>query len=153
MANVHFKPEWVVFPKAFIEANSEYDNEENSTETEIDIGSGLIQNDDNSLQATLFISNDNFSEVNAPYSIDLHIFAVFRLNMPFKKIPKRIAGELALDMANLLLGSAREMIANITSRGPWGPYIMPFLSAEDLAKDLIESLSKSSDSTSPKGND
>lgn len=140
MVKVGFRPQWLVFPKLSIEANPEHDPSEPIVDMEIEIGSDLSQDENNSLQATLFISNENFAENNALYSVDMHLFAAFKCNMPFDKIPKKVSHEMMVDMANLLLGSAREMISTITSRGPWGTYILPIVSAEELASDLTKSL-------------
>ena len=140
MANLRLKPSWIIFPKVFIEANPDHDPELPTKDFQIEIGSDFVQNEDHSLHATIFVSNDDFVENNALYSLDIHVYSSFQCSKSILKLQKKIATEICLDIAHLLLGSVREIVATITSRGPWGPYVLPFVSAEDLAESLMEDL-------------
>lgn len=136
------KTQLVAFPKVFLEANPKHDTSERIRDFRIDIGCDLVQDDDNTYHISLYVSNEDYLENNLPYQIEIHVYATFASDTKYKNLSKSIAKEFSIDVSNLLLGSVREMVASLTSRSPWGTYIMPFISAEELAKTFRVELAK-----------
>ncbi|WP_139340917.1 hypothetical protein [Pseudomonas sp. KK4] len=133
-------PKWVIFPEIHVEANSSYDNSKPIGEGSFDIGCTFnVDSEDSTLHASVFIKNESHEELNLEYKFDLHIYSVFEISDDYNALPVKAKERVVIDIAELLIGSLREMVITLTSRGPWGAYILPFLDVKKLSKDLIGS--------------
>jgi hypothetical protein len=139
MDSINVNPKWIIFPEIHVEANSSYDNSKAVGDGPFDVGCSFnVDSHDSTLHASLFIKNEAHEELNLEYKFDLHIYSVFEINGDFSTLSEKIVNRIVNDIASLLVGSLRDMLTTLTSRGPWGAYILPFLDTKKLSKDLIE---------------
>lgn len=143
MAKIGVAPKWVVFPKISVEANSEFDVKRGAERHPLDLACSLQYDlEDKVLQASLSVQNEEYIDKNIEYKIDIHVYSVFSISKNFYRLPDSLIKEITTDVASFLIGTMREIIANITSRGPWGTYLVPLLSVEQLTDQLLENMSE-----------
>lgn len=141
MDKITVKPEWIVYPSIKIEANPDHDPDLPSEDLDFEIGhSCKIEEDSQSLHINITIDNSNAEDSNAPYSISIKLYARFLISCDPSKLPSKTKLEIFEDIAALAFGSLREHIATITSRAPWGTHLIPLLSYQELAKNILETL-------------
>ncbi|WP_440064847.1 hypothetical protein ACTAB2_05655 [Pseudomonas syringae] len=141
------KPKWIIFPDIHVEANAAHDSKLPIQEGSFDIGCTFnVDNSDSTLHASVYLTNESDNEeLNLEYKIDIHIYSVFLISEAYEGLTKKVKLRVLEDISNTLIGSLRDMIITITSRGPWGSYILPFLDVKQLALDMIESQSAKKD--------
>ncbi|MCV4341076.1 hypothetical protein [Pseudomonas capsici] len=145
MADFSARPVWMIFPKISIEANPEHAPEKEIISGEFGISNTFDYDEkEQELHANISFKSEDHPHYNPEYNIHLNLYAVFKLSKNFHEISTPNAKELTLDIANALLGSLREMVTMLTSRGPWGAYVLPFIDAEILASNLAKSISPKS---------
>ena len=110
------------FTKVNIEASQQEESSPN-----IEFGSRVminqhIENERNFLVKLNLFSNDE-EEENPNYTFNVEVVGVFTINddYPSEKIQKLVE----INAPAVLFGAAREMISNITSRGPLASFDLP----------------------------
>lgn len=142
MDKLLLSPAWIVFPKVNIEAVPEHDTDESVEDLQINLSSSTSQDKEHTIQINIGLSNNDHIENNLPYKLDVHVYATFDCNTDLYKLADKARKEIATDISTMLIGSLREIISSITSRAPWGTYIVPFISHEQLAENIIADLVK-----------
>lgn len=142
MDKLLLSPAWIVFPKVNIEAVPEHDTDESVEDLQIGLSSSTSQDKEHTIHTNVILENNDHIENNLPYKLDVHVYATFDCNTDLSKLADKIRKEIAIDISTMVIGSLREIIASITSRAPWGTYIVPFISYEQLAETIISDLTK-----------
>lgn len=128
------------FPVQQVEANPKYDPtavQNHGTMVDFKI-SPLIGRTD-AYGAELNLSSDPASE-NPSYTFNLTAFAVLRAEeaMP-EPARSNMAGQLGIQM---LVGVARERLAELTARGPWPPMMLDLVPLVPTGADTSQSQKK-----------
>lgn len=123
------------FPAVTVAADPLFDPEAERVEPEVKVKVGVDRNKENdSYQVALDISFESESEENSyPYSVSLIAIGIFKVDPNFSD-PDKLLG---ITGASIIYSAAREFIITITSRGPWGPVMLPsisFLTPEESQK-------------------
>ena len=140
MDSFSVRPKWIIFPALHVEANSAYDSSKPIGEATFDLGCTYnFDPEDSTLHASVFMENDLDEELNLEYKFNIHIYSVFSISENYDSLSDKTRKKVTTDVAGLLLGSIREMLVTLTSRGPWGAYILPFLDINTLTRDLMKS--------------
>jgi|SRR6266498_2087381 len=66
----------------------------------------------------------------AQYRGDISVVGYFKVDPSYQKDPAELAGR---NGAAILYSAAREMLANITARGPWPTFALPWFSFKTLS--------------------
>jgi len=136
-------PEVITYPSISIEARGEHDSSREIKTEGYSVGASLHWDpEDNTLNLTVAFKNaddEDPDEYNRKYNFEIHVYAVFNMSTNYLDISEKTALGMLNDVAACIFGSIREMLILLTSRSPWGPYILPMLDAEDLAAKLYES--------------
>lgn len=141
MDKVSVIPVTVVYPSIIIEANPEHDPESPAIDFECEIGNSCrLDDDQKTIHLVISYASDDSAEKNLSYNIKLRFYASFSISKRISEIPKKTQSEILEDIASLAIGSIRETIASITSRGPWGTYLVPFINHQELGSDLLEAI-------------
>lgn len=123
------------FPSVSVAADPQFNPEDKRFEPDLKVKVGVErENDNNSYQVALDISFEPESEEKSyPYSVHLVAIGIFKVAPDFPD-PEKL---LRITGASIIYGAAREFVITITSRGPWGPVMLPsisFMQPEDLSK-------------------
>jgi len=117
------------FTKIHFEAVSNYKNPHpdaaNQYEVKVQSTVGPRKDNDRDWRVILDLHVSSL-EKSAPYQLDLQVTGFFEVlpDFPDDKVKEliRITG------ASILYSGAREFVLGITSRGPWGPVLLPAIS-------------------------
>lgn len=74
-------------------------------------------------QIQLSIETVSEAESSLPYEILLHIIGYFRVDPDFKH--DNLEHLVQVNGASVLYSAARDFVLTLTSRGPWGPLMLP----------------------------
>lgn len=141
MDKISVIPTTIFYPSVSIEANPAHDPDTPSIDFECEIGNSCrLDDDEDSIHLNINYTSGPAEENNLSYAIDIKLYANFSMSCKFSEIPIKNQKEIFEDIASLAFGSIRETIASITSRGPWGVYLVPFLSHQELGDDMLNSL-------------
>lgn len=142
MAKFTVVPSMITFPSISVEARGDHDPDKEIKRESYSIRSSLDWDpDDNTLNINIGLKNaedEDPDEYNKEYEIDIHIYAIFSVTDDYPSLSEKTALRVLADISACMFGSIREMLTIITSRSPWGPYMLPLLDADDLAKNLYE---------------
>lgn len=144
MDNLTLNPSWLVYPLLHIEANPDHDNSVAIVDTEFALKQSLfVKESENAFQMHLhlYYKTPDRLDHNLEYDISIKLFATFDITVDPRTLPEEVQREIVLDIINLGFGSIRETIAAATARGPWGTYLLPIMSVDDLAESLLEDMS------------
>jgi preprotein translocase subunit SecB len=112
------------FPHVKVSADPEAVGPDGTAKCDFGINVNSIKTADEtgSFQVSLVISSSPESEKQRiPYSIELAVIGFFRVS-PDWPDPHKL---LEINGASILYAAAREFIITITSRGPWGAFMLP----------------------------
>ncbi len=90
--------------------------------------------------ANLSIKSKDTAEVEKVlrYEFDIQAFAVFELNKSVA-VDEKLSFVRRFNAATTVVGAAREQLAQLTARGPWGVALMPNIPIQSLAGKYPES--------------
>ncbi|MFZ1547899.1 MAG: hypothetical protein WAT12_12510 [Candidatus Nitrotoga sp.] len=115
------------FTQIECKANPQYDQAGNAMGSKIDCKFAVnpIDGQEDALGIELTVWVDANTSENPPYSFRVSAFGVLN-------IAQNTSIEVATQLANvtgmqILVGAVREEIARITSRGPWGAFMLPII--------------------------
>lgn len=120
------------FTKVTSEANPEYDPTGNLRGTHItpNFSSNLLDGQ-NAIAIDCVISVDRDASENVPYFFEIAAFGVLDI---LADTPLEIAlSNAQVSGIQILVGAIREKLAGITSRGPWGAFMLPIIPIVPLA--------------------
>lgn len=119
-------------------ANPDYDPTANTMGSKVDCKFAVnpVDGQEDALGIELAVWVDADASDNPPYSFRISAFGVLN-------IAPGTAIEAATQLANvlgaqILVGAVREEIARITSRGPWGAFMLPIIPLAPVSPQLIE---------------
>ncbi|WP_148059010.1 hypothetical protein [Pseudomonas chlororaphis] len=128
------------YPRINITANSSHDPSEEISSESFDTGSVVRHTKtEKTTHINYYFKSEEPNDSNLPYLIDMHLYAAFQIDPDLASMDAKLRENILLDIAQLIIGSMREMIASTTSRGPWGAYFIPITDAEVLADALLNS--------------
>lgn len=112
------------FPHVKVSADPEAVGPDGTAKCDFGINVNAIKTEDEpgSYQVSLVIASSPESEKQRiPYSIELAVIGFFKVS-PEWPDPQKL---LEINGASILYAAAREFIITITSRGPWGSFMLP----------------------------
>lgn len=112
------------FPHVKVSADPEAVGPDGTAKCDFGINVNSIKTADEtgSFQVSLVIaSSPEFEKQRIPYSIELAVIGFFKVS-PEWPDPHKL---LEINGASILYAAAREFIITITSRGPWGAFMLP----------------------------
>lgn len=89
--------------------------------TEIKMFKG--ESDPNSYQMQLVVKTLEESAPEAAYDLLLHVIGYFRVDPNYEH--ERLEHLVQINGASVLYSAARDFVLTLTSRGPWGPLMLP----------------------------
>jgi preprotein translocase subunit SecB len=124
MDQIPLQLERYFFPHQEVRANPDYHSdgrpEGSGFQTKVTISP--IENCPGAFAIEAEIVLDESVSGNQPYFFKIIVFGIFHVA---GELPREIAQQiLASSGVNLLVGAARERLAEMTSRGPWGPFFL-----------------------------
>ena len=81
------------------------------------------ESDPNSYQIQLAVKTVEESAPDAAYDLLLHIIGYFRVDPDYEH--ERLEHLVQINGASVLYSAARDFVLTLTSRGPWGPLMLP----------------------------
>lgn len=112
------------FPHQEVVANPEHDpgGVRNGSKISVHVGAAPIAGQSNTYAVEVTLSLDDEKSINPPYRFTLHAFGIWTTT---DDVPADSAPSMATATGvPILIGAAREHLAAMTSRGPWGPFIL-----------------------------
>ena len=143
MHKVPLQLDGYVFTKLLVEANSEYNLEEQQeiSQSEIDFSLGIVvgKDKDNPLLYQIQIQIENLRAKKAilPYTIEARVVGVFSVDPDFKH--DDLERLIQINGASMLFGAAREQILTLTGRGPFGPLKLPTINLLNVIANNVSS--------------
>lgn len=136
-------PTMITYPSISIDARGEHDPTREIKQEGYSVGSSLQWDpEDDTLNITVALKNaddEDADEYNREYNFNIQAYAVFQVSSNYTELPEKVVLRMLNDVAACIFGGIREMLTLLSSRSPWGPYILPILDSENLAKALYES--------------
>jgi hypothetical protein len=116
--------EELLFPLQEVRSNQSHDPAGDRAGTQLDFGQQLQKMEDQPGRYVLMVSvkTNNETSKNAPYQFSIEAYAVLNV-----KGAADAAAEQAVITANgfpMIMGAIRERIAQLTSRAPWGRFLV-----------------------------
>jgi Preprotein translocase subunit SecB. len=115
--------EWVTYPKLSFEANSSYEGD-SSASMPIECSADVSYARDGHHVAELSVRNEPTSKEQQPFFFEVSVFARFSMDVDGARATynnsqafPRIA---AVNVARILLSSARDLLSTVTARSPYG---------------------------------
>lgn len=108
-------------------ANPDYDPTGNAMGSKVDCKFAVnpVDGQEDAFGIELAVWVDADTSENPPYSFRVSAFGVLNIA---QGTPIEVATQLAnVTGAQILVGAVREEIARITSRGPWGAFMVPII--------------------------
>lgn len=92
---------------------------------DVDVQVHLFRNDadPHEYQLTLAIVPVQVGDASPPYELEVEVIGFFTVNPSFER--PDIDRLVQVNGASLLYSAAREYVMTVTSRGPWGPFLLP----------------------------
>jgi hypothetical protein len=118
--------EELFFPVQWVQANPDHDPNGNRRGTAVSISPLQVQRVDSGESkfiAELIIESNAEQSDNPPYSFTLHVYAVVNLTTDSIDMASAQA-VITTTCLMLLIGAARERLAELTSRAPWGRFFI-----------------------------
>lgn len=130
----------IFYPKLSIEANQNHDeNKEWVVQPNLELK--IFLDPRRTVMAVLEMTFVDFAGNNLPYDISIEAFAGFRLSEPAKsdssKDTKEAMTAIREAAIGILVGSMREYVAMITSRQPWGIFMLPTVNMADVRTEIL----------------
>lgn len=119
-------------------ANPDYDLAGNTMGSKIDcnFAVNLVDGQDDAFGIEFSAWLDIDASENPPYTFKISAFGVFNIA---PNTPLEVATQFAhVTGAQILVGATREEIARITSRGPWGAFMLPIIPFSPASPQPIE---------------
>lgn len=112
------------FPVQEVRANAEHDPSKNreGTQLVISLKLSLVDKANARYGALLEVASNSDTSDNPPYFFKLHAYAVFALNETASSAEAE--EKLKFTAQNVLMGAARERLLDLTSRAPWGRFML-----------------------------
>ncbi len=124
-----------VFSKLRVETNFEHKLESLAPTVNVQIQAGLgpVEGVENKYQVTLEISSLRAPDGagTLPYDVAFQVVGQFSILEPTYPDKEKL---LRINGTSILYSAAREMVLIVTSRGPWGPYLLPTVNFQALSK-------------------
>lgn len=116
--------EELLFPLQEVRSNQSHDPAGDRAGTQLEFGQQLQKMEDQPGRYVLMVSvkTNNETSKNAPYQFSIEAYAVLNV-----KDAADQAAEQAMITANgfpMIMGAIRERIAQLTSRAPWGRFLV-----------------------------
>jgi len=89
--------------------------------TEIKMFKGAT--DPNAYQIQLVVKSADEADLKAAYTLLLHVIGYFRVDPDYEH--DRLEHLVQINGASVLYSAARDFVLTLTSRGPWGPLMLP----------------------------
>lgn len=111
----------IFYPALSYEANTQADSSTFPPTMAVTISAGVAYCSDDEHMVKLTLRQDSVAE-NIPYTVSLEAYAVFTFDKEYARefYGSNVVPSLSLNVASIVLSSVREMLANATSRGPYG---------------------------------
>lgn len=115
------------FPEQNVRGNPEYESKSGNSDTRIQIAERIspVANRKNAIVAEIVVSLDEENSDNPPYFFSISVFGTFVCNEELAEDPKEMMRVATGVGKHMLIGAARERLASLTSRGPWGAVYLP----------------------------
>lgn len=111
------------FPRQEVTANpSHHVNLPSNTASVVKVAIGKDATAPNVLTVVCHVSLDEAASTNPSYFFTLEAFGIFRTPDVLTDDATRM--DIGMKAAPILIGAARERLAELTSRAPWGPLIL-----------------------------
>lgn len=134
-------PKWIVYPEIQLEANPGYDRSKPTIADSYKFSKLFdFDKEDNTLSLGITIKQSEQEDLNLKYSYKVQIYAIFEVQSNFTELDDKLIRQIIADVVHLLIGSLREFIINLTTRGPWGELILPILETKQLNKEIFKSI-------------
>jgi len=92
-----------------------------------EVNANLVEGRSNAFAVSVRVFLDNESSDNPPYFFHIEAFGIFVLA---SDLPSEASQQLATTSGAILIGAIRERLADLTSRGPWGGFMIPPIPVE-----------------------
>lgn len=124
MTNPLLQLEQYFFPHQEVRANPSYDPSGNrsGTHTAAKFNISRVEDRPNVVIVECILSLDESTSENPIYFFKLHVFGLFVA--PDETPQDVMAGSAATMAIPMLIGAARERLAELTARAPWGPLLL-----------------------------
>lgn len=94
---------------------------------EVKVQSTIASHKNNIRDWSVILDIQIFSyDKSAPYKLDLQVTGFFEIVSDYPE--DKIRGLIRITGVSILYSGAREFVLGITSRGPWGPLLLPTIS-------------------------
>ena len=124
------------FSEVVVKANPNFDSTGTSQGSRVKISTNIHQGENKELyQIELRIMVLVEEGENVPYEIVMTCYAVVSAD-PDTDYSTDQNNVFFASVIHFLYSACREMAANITSRGPWPKFILPFIKIESQAEDI-----------------
>jgi len=116
--------EELFFPVQEVRANPEHDTQGDRTGTNLrqSFSVQAVEGQAGLYGVELLIECDRDASRNPPYFFQLHVFALVRVEAALD--PAAVQGIVTTTGFSVLVGAARERLLELTSRAPWGRFMM-----------------------------
>ncbi len=117
------------FPRISCETNPNFKDPipKGKNKLEVKVQSNNAPNKDNIRDWRVILDIQVFSnDKSAPYKLDLQVTGFFEVDPRYPE--DKISELIRITGVSILYSGAREFVLGITSRGPWGPLLLPTLS-------------------------
>lgn len=117
------------FPEQIVRANPQFNPAGNKRGTVLNVHADIKNLSDGSPDSKfgvdLIVESDDEKSENPSYSFRLHGFLIFTVQEVEGVEPEKAKEEAKANGVTMIVGATRERLADITSRGPWGRFILP----------------------------
>jgi len=120
----------LIFPIQIVKTNPEHvsSGEEVTIKASVDVKRNKIEGEETSIGIEMTVFLDKDESFNYPYDFEITVFSVFQLNKPVDKLTKKDKDFINMNTTQILIGAIRERLASLTSRAPWGDFVLNALS-------------------------
>ncbi|WP_374377689.1 hypothetical protein [Pseudomonas fluvialis] len=129
----------LIYPKISVEAYVDHDPSEDHGEASFKaVANALYEKEDSLLHVNFFLSIDEENRDNHPYKFDIHCYICASIAHNFSEYDDLKRQSTFIILGTMLVGSMREMVCTLTSRGPWDAVLMPSLNIDELVLNLMQ---------------
>lgn len=113
------------FPEVVVRANQSYDPAGNRRGTNVDLDHKLepIPNEQGKFGLSVTVASKDEDSENQPYYFKIQVYGILEIVDKGKDDEEQKAIVVTLGLP-ILIGAIREQLASVTSRGPWGNFLL-----------------------------